>query len=450
MAGVMLVVLGALKMGRLLKFFPYPVVAGFTSGIAVIIFCGQLDEFLGLGLKMPEHVPQQIALLAGHLASVNWYAAAIGALSVAIVYLWPRMSRRVPGSIVAVGAAALVAYFGHLPVATIGSNFGGIATGFPRWHFPDISLETMRQLMGPAFTIAALGAIESLLSAMVADGMAETRHDPNQELIGQGIANIFSPLVGGIAATGAIARTAANIRNGARTPVAAIIHSLVLLTVALLAAPIVAFIPLAALSAILITVAIRMAEAHTFIELWRGPRSDFAVMVTAFALTVLFDLTVGVAAGMFMAMVLFLRQMEAVSHIRLVTPESEPESPGTNSMHGKKIPEGVVLYRIEGPLFFAAAENLDQALRGSGRKPKIVIFRMRNVPAMDASGLHAFRVAIQKLHRDGVKVFLTAVQPQPMKVMFESGLVNWLGENKFCADLDQALAACKQALGTPS
>jgi SulP family sulfate permease len=450
MAGVMLVVLGALKMGRLLKFFPYPVVAGFTSGIAVIIFCGQLDEFLGLGLKMPEHVPQQIALLAGHLASVNWYAAAIGALSVAIVYLWPRMSRRVPGSIVAVSAAALVAYFGHLPVATIGSNFGGIATGFPGWHFPDISLETMRQLMGPAFTIAALGAIESLLSAMVADGMAETRHDPNQELIGQGIANIFSPLVGGIAATGAIARTAANIRNGARTPVAAIIHSLVLLTVALLAAPIVAFIPLAALSAILITVAIRMAEAHTFIELWRGPRSDFAVMVTAFALTVLFDLTVGVAAGMFMAMVLFLRQMEAVSHIRLVTPESEPESHGTNSMHGKEIPEGVVLYRIEGPLFFAAAENLDQALRGSGRKPKIVIFRMRNVPAMDASGLHAFRVAIQKLHRDGVKVFLTAVQPQPMKVMFESGLVNWLGENKFCADLDQALAACKQALGTPS
>jgi sulfate permease, SulP family len=450
MAGVMLVVLGALKMGRLLKFFPYPVVAGFTSGIAVIIFCGQLDEFLGLGLKMPEHVPQQIALLAGHLASVNWYAAAIGALSVAIVYLWPRMSRRVPGSIVAVGAAALVAYFGHLPVATIGSNFGGIATGFPGWHFPDISLETMRQLMGPAFTIAALGAIESLLSAMVADGMAETRHDPNQELIGQGIANIFSPLVGGIAATGAIARTAANIRNGARTPVAAIIHSFVLLTVALLAAPIVAFIPLAALSAILITVAIRMAEAHTFIELWRGPRSDFAVMVTAFALTVLFDLTVGVAAGMFMAMVLFLRQMEAVSHIRLVTRESEPESPGTNSMHGKEIPEGVVLYRIEGPLFFAAAENLDQALRGSGRKPKIVIFRMRNVPAMDASGLHAFRVAIQKLHRDGVKVFLTAVQPQPMKVMFESGLVNWLGENKFCADLDQALAACKQALGTPS
>jgi SulP family sulfate permease len=446
MAGVMLVVVGALKMGRLLKFFPYPVVAGFTSGIAVIIFCGQLNEFLGLGLKMPEHVPQQIGVLGRHLTAVNWYALAIGALSVTTIYLWPRISRRVPASIIAVFATALLAHFAHWPVATIGSRFGGIPAGFPGWHLPEFSLEVMRQLMAPAFTIAALGAIESLLSATVADGMAETRHDPNQELIGQGIANILSPLVGGIAATGAIARTAANVRNGARTPLSAAIHSVVLLVVALVATPIVAFIPLAALSAILLTVAIRMAEPHTFIELWRGPRSDFAVMAAAFGLTVVFDLTIGVAAGMCMAVVLFLRQMEAVSHIRLVTPESEPESPGTNSMHGKEIPEGVVLYRIEGPLFFAAAENLDQALRGSGGKPKIVIFRMRNVPAMDATGLRAFRVAIEKLHRDRVKIFFTAVQPQPMKVMFESGLVNWLGEQKFCADLDQALAAARQVL----
>ena len=303
--------------------------------------------------------------------------------------------------------------------------------------------------MAPAFTIAALGAIESLLSAMVADGMAETRHDPNQELIGQGIANILSPLVGGIAATGAIARTAANIRNGGRTPAAAIVHSLVLLLVALVAAPLVSYIPLATLSAILLTVAVRMAEAHTFVELWRGPRSDFGVMVTAFGLTVVFDLTIGVAAGMIMAMVLFLRQMESVSHIRLVTPESEPEGVGTHSMRGKEIPEGVVLYRIEGPLFFAAAENLEQALRGSGGTPKAVIFRMRNVPAMDASGLHAFRVAIEKLRRNGVKIFLTAVQPQPMKVMFESGLVNWLGEQKVCADLDEALGAARVALAKP-
>jgi SulP family sulfate permease len=446
MAGVMLIVVGALKMGRLLRFFPYPVIAGFTSGIAVIIFCGQLNEFLGLGLKMPEHVPQQLTALATHLANVNWYTLATGALSLSIIYLWPRLTKRVPASIVAVILTALVAHFAGWPVATIGSKFGGIPSGWPGWHFPVISLDTMRQLMVPAFTIAALGAIESLLSAVVADGMAETHHDPNQELIGQGIANILSPLVGGIAATGAIARTAANIRNGARTPVAGIVHSLVLLTVALIAAPLVAYIPLAALSAILLTVAVRMAEAHTFVELWRGPRSDFGVMATAFGLTVVFDLTIGVGAGMIMAVVLFLRQMESVSHIRLVTPESEPEGTGTHSMRGKDIPEGVVLYRIEGPLFFAAAENLEQALRGSGGTPKAVIFRMRNVPAMDASGLHAFRVAIQKLHRDGAKIFLTAVQPQPMKVMYESGLVSWLGERKFCADLDEALAQARKEL----
>ena len=446
MAGLMLVVVGALKMGRLLKFFPYPVIAGFTSGIAVIIFCGQLNEFLGLGLKMPEHVPQQIAVLSQHMRNANRWAVIIGGLTLAIVYLWPRINRRIPSTIIAVAITTVIAHLGKFPVATIANHFGGISAGFPGWHMPITSLATMRELMGAAFTIAALGAIESLLSATVADGMAETRHDPNQELIGQGIANILSPFVGGIAATGAIARTAANIRNGARSPLAAATHSLVLLLIALFAAPLVAHIPLAALSAILLTVAIRMAEAHTFVELWRGPRSDFAVMVAAFALTVVFDLTIGVAAGMFMAVVLFLRQMEAVSQVRLVTPDTEPEISGSHSMRGKEIPDGVVLYRIEGPLFFAAAENLDQALRGSGGKPKIVIFRMRNVPAMDATGLRAFRVAIEKLHRDGIKIFFTAVQPQPMKVMFESGLVTWLGEQKFCADLDQALATVRPLL----
>jgi SulP family sulfate permease len=214
MAGVMLIVVGLLKMGRLLKFFPYPVVAGFTSGIAVIIFCGQLNEFLGLGLKMPEHVPQQIGALATHMRGLNWYALATGVISLAVIYGWPRVTKRIPASIIAVIVTALVAYFAHWPIATIGSKFGGIPSGLPGFHFPaTISLEAMRMLMGPAFTIAALGAIESLLSAMVADGMADTRHDPNQELIGQGIANILSPLVGGIAATGAIARTAANIRS---------------------------------------------------------------------------------------------------------------------------------------------------------------------------------------------------------------------------------------------
>jgi SulP family sulfate permease len=444
MAGVMLIVVGALRMGRLLKFFPYPVVAGFTSGIAVIIFCGQLNEFLGLGLKMPGHVPQQIAALASHLGLINWHALLIGAFTLATYYLWPFVTKRVPASIVAVVLATTLAYAAGWPVATIATHFGGIPSGLPTFQLPPVSLELLRDLMGPAFTIAALGAIESLLSAMVADGMTDTRHDPNQELIGQGLANILCPLFGGIPATGAIARTAANIRTGARTPVSAIIHALVLLAVVFFAARVAGYIPLAALSAILLTVAIRMSEWHTFVELWRGPRADFFVLATTFALTVLFDLTIGVAAGFIMATVRFLQQMEEVSHVRLITEENEDTATGSHSIRGKEVPPDVILYRIEGPLFFAAAEKLDMVLRGSGGKPRVVIFRMRQVPAMDASGLRAFEVAIEKLRRDGIAIFLTAVQPQPMKVMFECGLAERLGLDRFCADIDQALAAVRE------
>ncbi len=440
MAGVMLLLMGALKLGRLLKFIPYPVVAGFTSGIAVIIFTGQLNEFFGLGLKMPGHVPQQIAALLANAASANWRAMAIGAITLIVLHGWPRVTKKIPASIVAVIAATLLAYLLGWDVATIGSKFGGIPSGLPGWHFPQVTLDMMRELMVPAFTIAALGGIESQLSAMVADGMTDTRHDSNQELMGQGIANILTPLVGGIAATGAIARTAANIRSGAHTPVSGLVHALVLLGVALLAAPLAQYIPLACLSAILISVALRMAEWDTFPEIWRGPRSDFAVLMTAFVLTVVFDLTVGVGVGLIMAVVMFVKRMEEITHIKLVTPDSEVEGEGSHSIVGKDVPPDVVLYRIEGPFFFAAAEKLDVALRGSGGKPRAVIFRMRNVPAMDASGLHAFEVAIEKLHRDGVKIILTAVQPQPMKVMFESGLVDKLGLHKFCADIDEALA----------
>jgi SulP family sulfate permease len=444
MAGVMLILLGALRMGRLLKFFPYPVVAGFTSGIAVIIFCGQLNEFLGLGLKMPGHVPQQIAALASNLHVINWQAFAIGSLTLATFYAWPFVTKRVPASIVAVALATAVAYVAGWPVATITTRFGGIPAGLPGLHFPAVSLEAMRDLMGPAFTIATLGAIESLLSAMVADGMTDTRHDPNQELLAQGIANVLCPLAGGIPATGAIARTAANIRTGARTPISGIVHAFVLLTVVFLAAPLAGYIPLAALSAILLTVALRMAEFHTFVELWRGPRADFGVLVAAFALTVIFDLTIGVAAGLIMAVVLFLRQMEEVTHVRLVTSQSEDPVGGPDSIRGKDVPSDVILYRIEGPMFFAAADKLDMALRGSGGKPRVVIFRMRNVPAMDASGLHAFEIAVAKLQRDGVEIFLTGVQPQPMKVMFESGLAERMGLDRFCADIDQALVAVRK------
>jgi SulP family sulfate permease len=449
MAGIILIVMGALRLGAILRFIPYPVVAGFTSGIAVIILMGQLNEALGLGLHMPEHVPQQVATLASHLAAANWQAIAISALTLVILYGLPHVTRKVPASLLAVVATTLLVHWLGWPIATIGSKFGGIPAGLPGWHFPEFSIERIRTLMGAAATIAALGGIESLLSAAVADGMADTRHDPNQELLGQGIANVLCPLVGGIAATGAIARTAANIRSGARSPVAGIVHSGVLLLVALVAAPLARYIPLACLSAILISVALRMAEWDTFPELWHGTRSDFAVMLATFGLTVVFDLTIGVGAGLAMAVVLFVRQMEAMAHVKLLTPESDVEMEGSNSIRGKVIPPGVVLYRLQGPFFFAAADKLEVALRGSGGRPKIVVFRMRHVPVMDATGLHALEIAVEKMQRDGVRVLLTAVQPQPMKLMHAAGLVDRIGLEHICANIDEALAVSGKLLNEP-
>jgi SulP family sulfate permease len=448
LSGGMLVLMGALRLGGLLKFIPYPVIAGFTTGIAVIIFTAQLNEALGLGLKMPEHVPQQIAILAANIRAVDWRTTLVFTFTLAVIYLLPRITRAVPPGIAAVVGAAVFSAALDWPVATVGSRFGGIPAGLPGWHLPEFSLEAMRYLMGAAFTIAALGGIESLLSAAVADGMADTRHDSNQELIGQGVANLLCPLVGGIAATGAIARTAANIRSGARSPVAGLVHSAFLLLVALIAAPLARFIPLAALAAILTSVALRMAEWENFQALWHGSRTDFFVMLSTLGLTVVFDLTIGVSAGLFIAVAMFVRRMEEISHVHLLTAESDPEHEGGFSLRGKTVPEGVVLFRFHGPFFFAAADKLESALRTHGGKPRIVIFRMRYVPSMDGTGLHAFRVAIEKLHRDGVAVVITGIQPQPMKVLHDSGLAGTIGIDNFCGDINQALQWCRIFLGS--
>jgi len=445
MAGALLVLMGAFKLGALLKYIPFPVVAGFTSGIAVIILLGQVPEFLGLNLPHADHAPALLAEIVRHLRDTQWHTATIGALALAIGVFWPKVTRKVPASLVAVVAATALAAWLHWPVATIGSKFGGIPSGLPGFHFPPVSLELIRQMMAPAFTIAALGGIESLLSATVADGMADTRHDSNQELIGQGLANLCTPLIGGFAVTGAIARTAANIRSGARTPVAGIVHALVLLLFVLVAAKVAALIPLAALSAVLIGVALRMGEWDTFAEMYRASRTDFGVLLAAFALTVLFDLTIGVGGGLLIAAVLFLRRMESVTQVRLLTAENDNES-GANAVRGKDVPPGVVLFRFEGPLFFAAAEKLEFALRAHSGKPRIIILRMRHVPMMDATGMKALEVAWEKMHRDGVTVLVTAIQPQPMKVMFESGLADRIGMDNFCANIDDALDRARRLL----
>jgi sulfate permease, SulP family len=448
MAGIILVVMGALRLGTLIKFIPYPVTSGFTSGIAVIIFVGQLKEFLGLNVKMPAHTPHQIATVVMNLPSVNLPTLAVGALALAILFLWPKRWRRVPSSIVAVVTCTVVVVAMKLDVATIGSKFGGIPRGLPDLTMPKLTFDQFQSLMIPAFTIAMLGAIESLLSAIVADGMIESRHDSNQELIGQGIANIVCPFFGGISATGAIARTATNIRSGARTPVAGIIHAVTLLVIMLVAAPLAKFIPLTALSAVLIVVAYRMGEWENFPELLRSTKSDFSVMVLTFALTVVFDLTIAVGVGLSMAAVLFVRRMEEISHIRLVTPETEMDT-GGGSIRGKEVPEGVLVYRIEGPFFFGAAEKLEAALERYADVPRIVIFRMRNVPAVDATGLHALEVMLDKFHRKHTQLILSGVQPQPMKVLYNAGFVDKIGLDNICANIDVALSRARALLGQP-
>jgi SulP family sulfate permease len=441
-AGVMLVVMGALKLGSLIKFIPYPVTSGFTSGIAVIIFIGQLKEFLGLNVTMPGHTTGQVAIIVENIAHTQLPALGLGALALAILILWPKSWRRVPASIVAVIVTTVLVAAFQIDVPTIGSRFGGIPRGLPGVSFPRLSFLQVQELMIPALTIAMLGSIESLLSAIVADGIIESRHDSNQELIGQGLANMLCPLFGGISATGAIARTATNIRSGAKTPVAGIIHSVTLLVIVVLAAPLAKSIPLTALSAVLLVVAYRMGEWDNFWELWRGPKSDFGVLMVTFGLTVVFDLTIAVGVGLTMAGALFVRRMEEITQIRLVTADSEMDV-GGGSIRDKEVPDGVLVYRIEGPFFFGAAEKLETALERYSTVPRIVIFRMRTVPAVDATGLHALEVMLDKFHRKGTQLVLSGVQPQPMKVLYNAGFIDKIGLDNVCANIDVALVRAR-------
>ncbi|MCF7732325.1 MAG: STAS domain-containing protein [Akkermansiaceae bacterium] len=447
LAGLILMVMGLFRMGAFLRYIPFPVVAGFTSGIAVIILLGSTPDLLGLDFAKPGHAPELVVAIIRRLADCEWHTLAVGVVSLVVAFGWPRVTRKVPAAVVTVLAGSLLVHFlGWQEVATIKSKFNGIPTGFPGWQLPDFSLGLMRSLMGSAFVIAMLGGIESLLSATVADGMADTKHDSNSELIGQGIANVVAPFLGGFAVTGAIARTAANIRSGGRSPVSGVVHALVLLGFVLVAAPLADFIPLAALAAVLISVAVRMAEWDTFRELWHSSRTDWAACITTFLLTVVFDLTIGVGVGLFVAVVFFVKRMEDISHVKLLTPGNDREYDGSDSLRGREVPDEVVLFRFEGPMFFAAVEKLEAALRGYTGRPRVVVFRMRHVPSIDATALHSLEVAIEKMHRDHVLVLLTGVQPQPMRVLYRSGLADKLGIGHFCGNVDEALTVARQHL----
>jgi len=450
LAGLLLLAMGLTGMGYALKYIPFPVVAGFTSGIAVIIFLSQLPAFCGIDAGRPEHAPEMAMALAASWRNLQWPAVAIGASSFLICFAGPKLARRLPHALLAVVGTTLIVWLLQWPVETIAGKFGAVTQSFPSFAWPALSLQMMRDLAGPAVTIALLGGIESLLSATVADGMTDTRHNSNRELVAQGLANMIAPLFGGFASTGAIARTAANIRAEARTPVSALVHCAVLLVVVLAAGRLAGLIPLAALAGVLMAVAVRMAEWDSFSEVWHSSRLDFAVLAITFILTVVFDLTVGVGGGLFLAAVLFLRNMESISRVRPLTAETDSEHTGGLSLVGKDVPDGVVLFRLDGPLFFAAADRLEAALRSHTGKPKIVIFRMRHVPFMDVTGLRALEVACEKMRRDGVQVLITSAQPQPMKIMLASGLAGRLGLDSFCGDIDHALERSRTLLEASS
>jgi len=452
MAGFILVAFGVLRFGAAIKFIPYPVTIGFTSGIALIIFSSQIRDFLGLDMQaVPSaFVPKWDAYVHA-FDTVNPWALLVAVTTLAIIIVWPRVSTRIPGPFVALIATTLLAQLLHLPVETIGARFGAIHAGLPQPHIPAISLSALRALAAPAFTIAMLAGIESLLSAVVADGMIGGRHRSNMELVAQGVANIASPLFGGMPATGAIARTATNVKNGGRTPVAGMVHALTLLLITLFFGRWAGLIPLATLAAILVVVAFHMSEWRTFVSEFRAPKSDVAVLLTTFLLTVLVDLTVAIEVGMVLAAFLFMRRMAEVTNIKVLTHEFEDPPDDferdPNAVRRRAVPEGVQVYEITGPFFFGAAEMFKDRVGRIAGKPKVLIVRLRHVPAIDSTGLHALRDLARRSRREGILVILSDVHAQPVVALERYGFYDELGEENIQGNIDDALNRARQHLG---
>ena len=456
MAGVLLVGFGLLRFGGAIKFIPYPVTIGFTSGIALIIFSGQMRDLLGLDVaEVPAEFLGKWGAYVRSWDTANPAALGVAALTFALILFWPRVSRRVPGSFVALILTTVLVRVLDLPVETIGHRFGAIDASLPAPALPAMSLPLLGQLVGPAFTIALLAGIESLLSAVVSDGMIGGRHRSNMELVAQGVANIASPLFGGMPATGAIARTATNVKNGGRTPVAGIAHAATLLLVTLFFGRWAALVPLATLAAILVVVAIHMSEWRTFAGEVRGaPGSDVAVMLATFLLTVLVDLTVAIEVGMVLAAFLFMKRMAEVTNINVITHEfGEPRDDfetDPNWVGRRAVPPGVEVYEISGPFFFGAAETFKDRLSQIAGKPRVLILRMRHVPAIDSTGLHALRELAQRSRREGTLVILSDVHTQPVVALERSGMYDDLGEDNIHGNLDDALNRARIHLGLPT
>jgi sulfate permease, SulP family len=447
-AGVLLIVMGLTGMGGLLRFIPYPLTIGFTSAIALIILSSQIRDFFGLQL---QHVPAEFIAkwiaYAQTFHTLNVYALLVGVGSLLIILFWPRVTHKIPGSLIAILVLTAAVQLFKLPVETIGARFGSVPNHLPHPHLPPISWALTTKLFSPAITIALLGAIESLLSAVVADGMQGTRHRSNMELVAQGAANILSPLFTGIPATGAIARTATNIKNGGRTPVSGLVHAITLIFIMLFFGKWAALIPMPTLAAILIFVAYNMSEWQTFLQTLRSPKSDIAVLFATFLLTVFIDLTVAIEVGVVLAALLFLQRMANVTQVRDLVEEEDPYDP--KAAWRAHVPESVEVFEIYGSLFFAAVDQFKDAMRRVEKTPRILILRMRHVLAMDASGMKAIEDLYEKLKKEKAVLILSGVHAQPLVVMGQTGFLDRIDEKNLQPDIEHALKRANKILGLP-
>ncbi len=436
LAGIMLILMGVFRLGSLIRFIPYTITTGFTSGIAVTIAIGQLKDFFGVTFeKSPIETTGKLAEFLGNIETMNIWAFVIAAISLAILIFWPKINKQIPGSLIAVIVGAAIVKIADLPVNTIGSLYT-ISNDLPAFHMPDITFESIRSVWSDAFTIAILAAIESLLSCVVSDGMIGSRHRSNMELVAQGIGNMGSALFGGIPATGAIARTAANVKNGGRTPIAGMVHAVVLLLVLVVLMPYAALIPMPTIAAILMMVAYNMSEWREFVDLCKtAPKSDIIVLVLTFALTVIFDLVVAIEVGVVLAALLFMKRMSDVTEVQGWKYVDEADDP--MSINLRKVPKNTLVYEISGPMFFAAA---DKFLRiNISPETNTVILRMRSVPALDATALHNMQKFYERCKKNNITLILSHVVEQPYHAMEKAGFVELVGKENFCKNIDAAL-----------
>ncbi len=446
LAGIILVIMGICHFGTLIKYIPYTITTGFTCGIAVTLFVGQLKDFFGYSLEnVPSDFLPKVAALVKNVSLINPKAALVGLLAVIIMLVWPKITDKIPGSLVAIIISTLLVKITGLEVNTIGSVFGELNSSFPTPKLPNITFEMVSKLISPAFTIAILAGIESLLSAVVSDGMIGDTHKSNAELVGQGLGNIFSGLFGGIPATGAIARTAANVRNGGRTPIAGVVHCITLAIILVLLMPLASMIPMTSLAAVLLVVAANMADWTSFFHLCRtAPKSDIIVLVLTFVLTVVFDLVVAIEVGVVLAALLFMKRMSDTAEVTGWKYIEEPDvMPGEQEklMHVNK---AIRIFEVNGPLFFAAADKLLKI--NSKKYTKVIIVRMRAVPAIDASAMKKLRELIERARKKGIQVVFSHVNEQPRKVMEKDGFIDYVGAENFRENIMDAISFAESKL----